>query len=495
MAYNYEYPYTDASRVNDDWLLNKMKELLEAWDVMGTRFADLNAAWEEMKVYIQRQFSEMNLQAEVNKKLDIMAGDGTLANLLAPFVAGASNPIIVSSIGDMTDTNKIYVLAPGGHMYTYRDAAWTDTGLIFGDINSLREIQEKLDKQDKTLVTYDKVTALFQTAEAYLLKSTTAPEGENILYEEGTGIYAESLHPEGRQELGCSCSEFVMAVLNGVQFEDSRYNSANTKNHPAEWGHRSGYFGAWTSYGDFLTADEFKRFYADYLEDTVVSDGTLKLNDRIKPGDILIWEEESGRGYHIGITVQTRGNRIYYLNATAAGESSGPGYQYGRKRRGSDTIRQGIIEADKAFTDPNFPSKFVKIDHVITEPCKSSIEEFWSNDRINKHGTITGSTSVWIYSLRDRYLEPGFYTLELESEGEIAWCLCKTKYTNLEHETQGADPAFNEQFTFTEGKRGHFYFRFYADCPIEDIEFRLQGPGSYDVKKITIWKGIKPFDN
>ena len=27
MAYNYEYPYTDTNRYNDDWLLNKMKEL------------------------------------------------------------------------------------------------------------------------------------------------------------------------------------------------------------------------------------------------------------------------------------------------------------------------------------------------------------------------------------------------------------------------------------------------------------------------------------
>ena len=27
MAYNYEYPYTDPNRYNDDWLLNKMKEL------------------------------------------------------------------------------------------------------------------------------------------------------------------------------------------------------------------------------------------------------------------------------------------------------------------------------------------------------------------------------------------------------------------------------------------------------------------------------------
>lgn len=29
MAYNHEYPYTDPERYNDDWLLNKMKELEE----------------------------------------------------------------------------------------------------------------------------------------------------------------------------------------------------------------------------------------------------------------------------------------------------------------------------------------------------------------------------------------------------------------------------------------------------------------------------------
>ena len=27
MAYNYEYPYTDPNRYNDDWLINKIKEV------------------------------------------------------------------------------------------------------------------------------------------------------------------------------------------------------------------------------------------------------------------------------------------------------------------------------------------------------------------------------------------------------------------------------------------------------------------------------------
>lgn len=33
MAYNYEYPYVDPEQYNSDWLVNKVKELEEEWDI------------------------------------------------------------------------------------------------------------------------------------------------------------------------------------------------------------------------------------------------------------------------------------------------------------------------------------------------------------------------------------------------------------------------------------------------------------------------------
>lgn len=51
MAYNYEYPYTDASRANADWLINEMKALEAKID--GIEKDILDAA----KVYIDEQIA------------------------------------------------------------------------------------------------------------------------------------------------------------------------------------------------------------------------------------------------------------------------------------------------------------------------------------------------------------------------------------------------------------------------------------------------------
>lgn len=49
MAYNYEFPYTDATRYNDDWLLKKMKELLFKMDELEVWKEEYAAAYEAYK--------------------------------------------------------------------------------------------------------------------------------------------------------------------------------------------------------------------------------------------------------------------------------------------------------------------------------------------------------------------------------------------------------------------------------------------------------------
>lgn len=43
MAYNYEYPYTDPSRYNADWLLKRMKEVDDEYAYLTTRFKEIEA--------------------------------------------------------------------------------------------------------------------------------------------------------------------------------------------------------------------------------------------------------------------------------------------------------------------------------------------------------------------------------------------------------------------------------------------------------------------
>lgn len=75
MAYNYEWPYTNPEQYNDDWLLTKMKQLAAEWEQMKVKFTTLEE-------YVKNYFANLNLQDEVNKKIDAMIADGSLSALL-----------------------------------------------------------------------------------------------------------------------------------------------------------------------------------------------------------------------------------------------------------------------------------------------------------------------------------------------------------------------------------------------------------------------------
>ena len=68
MAYNYEYPYTDPSRYNDDWLLNKMKEL----DALVQKLLEQYSSFEDLlaraNAYTDAEVSKAKASIEENKR-------------------------------------------------------------------------------------------------------------------------------------------------------------------------------------------------------------------------------------------------------------------------------------------------------------------------------------------------------------------------------------------------------------------------------------------
>ena len=96
------YPYTDFSELNLDWFLGQFKELTEAWDAqkvdyeqfkldvttefntLSGKFDNLKDAFDTLYDYVHDYFDDLNVQQEVNNKLDAMVLDGTLKGLLQP---------------------------------------------------------------------------------------------------------------------------------------------------------------------------------------------------------------------------------------------------------------------------------------------------------------------------------------------------------------------------------------------------------------------------
>ena len=75
MAYNYEYPYTDPNRYNDDWLLNKMKELEGRLDGIVEETLSLTKTYVDNRLATyQSQIESIKREiAEVSQRTDTLS--------------------------------------------------------------------------------------------------------------------------------------------------------------------------------------------------------------------------------------------------------------------------------------------------------------------------------------------------------------------------------------------------------------------------------------
>lgn len=84
-----KYPYTDFHELNLDWFLAKFKEMMNAYDAftedMTEKFNTLDGTVNEFTNFVTNYFDNLDVQEEINHKLDVMAEDGTLDDLLLPY--------------------------------------------------------------------------------------------------------------------------------------------------------------------------------------------------------------------------------------------------------------------------------------------------------------------------------------------------------------------------------------------------------------------------
>lgn len=121
-------PYLPIEGLHDfnlDWFLKKFHELREKWD-------ETEAAWLALKEYVETFFEELDVQEEINNKIDAMKESGDLGRLIYSLINSSIFPAFVDSISDMTNKAIPYVLAPEGYIYVWSGDAWTNTGVRYG---------------------------------------------------------------------------------------------------------------------------------------------------------------------------------------------------------------------------------------------------------------------------------------------------------------------------------------------------------------------------
>lgn len=97
-----KYPYTDFHELNLDWFLAQFKTLTDAWDVqkvdynkfkedVTTEFNNLSGKFDTLEETVQsftrfitNYFDNLDVQEEINTKLDELVADGTMTELIRP---------------------------------------------------------------------------------------------------------------------------------------------------------------------------------------------------------------------------------------------------------------------------------------------------------------------------------------------------------------------------------------------------------------------------
>lgn len=113
MAIFNEFPYTNIHEINLDWIIARVKEWLavaENWELWKT---DIQTAFDELKAYVMN----LDLNEEVSNKLDQMAEDGTLAEIINQEIFGD----LEERVEDLEYFQRVYQNWEGWETYITKD--------------------------------------------------------------------------------------------------------------------------------------------------------------------------------------------------------------------------------------------------------------------------------------------------------------------------------------------------------------------------------------
>jgi len=128
--------------------------------------AELQALYEELNKYVDDYFKNLDVQEEINNKLDDLVEDGTLERLIGAYInplieaqnqeiselksqvngqiaqqnaqiqaVASGSPLAAGSVSQMTDTTRVYVNTTDGNWYYYNGTQWVIGGVYQSSVD------------------------------------------------------------------------------------------------------------------------------------------------------------------------------------------------------------------------------------------------------------------------------------------------------------------------------------------------------------------------
>lgn len=139
----------------------EINKIINSENTLCTQMENVTNAFIDLENYVNNYFDNLDVQEEINNKLNEMATDGTLSALIGNYVnnfvmptintiqnqinsLASGSPLVASSVSEMTDTSRVYVNTTDGHWYYYNGTNWVDGGVYqateFSDIVETKNV-------------------------------------------------------------------------------------------------------------------------------------------------------------------------------------------------------------------------------------------------------------------------------------------------------------------------------------------------------------------
>lgn len=96
-------PYTNFHELNQDWFLQEFNKLIDQWKAMRKNFDNVQDAFNDLKNYVQDYFKNLNVQEEINNKMDEIVNSGRLDILMQNYVPYVTPQMFGAKGDNITD--------------------------------------------------------------------------------------------------------------------------------------------------------------------------------------------------------------------------------------------------------------------------------------------------------------------------------------------------------------------------------------------------------
>jgi len=192
------------------WLCNYLKEtIIPTVNNTGNAVTELQNLYIQLQNYVNNYFNNLDVQEEINNKLDDMAQDGSLTLLIKNYVdplinevnedleehilyvqnelnrqntkiqaVESGSPLVASSTAGMTDTSRVYVNTTDGNWYYYNGSNW-----VIGGVYQASEDSDTVYMLKNPLAESDNLFNPLTVTNNYSLSSSTGePYTDNNYY-------------------------------------------------------------------------------------------------------------------------------------------------------------------------------------------------------------------------------------------------------------------------------------------------------------------------